>query len=94
MYTICNATHERQAEARAIAAKADIMIVIGGKSSSNSYKLYEICRKVCANTHFIQTWRDLNLSPAGNEQIIGITAGASTPKNIIEEVQNHVRADF
>ena len=92
--TICSATHERQAEAREIASKADVMIVIGGKSSSNSAKLYEICRKECANTYFIQTWRDLNLSPAGNEQIIGITAGASTPKNIIEEVQNHVRADF
>lgn len=94
MNTICNATHERQAEAKAIASKADVMIVIGGKSSSNSAKLYEICRRECANTHFIQTWRDLNLSPAGNGQIIGITAGASTPKNIIEEVQNHVRADF
>ena len=94
MNTICNATHERQAEAKAIASIADIMIVIGGKSSSNSAKLYEICKRECANTYFIQTWRDLNLSPAGNEQIIGITAGASTPKNIIEEVQNHVRADF
>lgn len=94
MNTICNATHERQAEAKAIASRADIMIVIGGKSSSNSAKLYEICKRECANTYFIQTWRDLNLSPAGNEQIIGITAGASTPKNIIEEVQNYVRADF
>ena len=94
MNTICNATHERQAEAKAIAAEADIMIVIGGRSSSNSAKLYEICKRECANTYFIQTWRDLNLSPAGNEQIIGITAGASTPKNIIEEVQNYVRADF
>lgn len=94
MNTICNATHERQAEAKAIASKADIMIVIGGRSSSNSAKLYEICKRECANTYFIQTWRDLNLSPAGNEQIIGITAGASTPKNIIEEVQNYVRADF
>ncbi|MBQ8054656.1 MAG: 4-hydroxy-3-methylbut-2-enyl diphosphate reductase [Lachnospiraceae bacterium] len=94
MNTICNATHERQAEAKAIASRADIMIVIGGRSSSNSAKLYEICKRECANTYFIQTWRDLNLSPAGNEQIIGITAGASTPKNIIEEVQNHVRADF
>ena len=92
--TICNATHERQSEAEAIAKVADVMIVIGGKSSSNSAKLYEICRRECANTYFIQTWRDLNLSPAGTEQIIGITAGASTPKNIIEEVQNHVRADF
>lgn len=94
MNTICNATHERQAEAGAIAAKADVMIVIGGKSSSNSAKLYDICRRECPNTYFIQTWRDLNLSPAGNEQIIGITAGASTPKNIIEEVQNSVRTDF
>ena len=94
MNTICNATHERQTEAKAIASKADIMIVIGGRSSSNSAKLYEICKRECANTYFIQTWRDLNLSPAGNEQIIGITAGASTPKNIIEEVQNYVRADF
>jgi len=92
--TICNATHERQSEAKAIAKMADVMIVIGGKSSSNSAKLYEICRRECANTYFIQTWRDLNLSPAGTEQIIGITAGASTPKNIIEEVQNNVRADF
>ena len=92
--TICNATHERQAEAEAIARRADIMIVIGGRSSSNSAKLYEICRKECANTYFIQTWRDLNLSPTGYEQIIGITAGASTPKKIIEEVLNHVRADF
>ena len=94
MNTICNATHERQTEAKAIASKADIMIVIGGRSSSNSAKRYEICKRECANTYFIQTWRDLNLSPAGNEQIIGITAGASTPKNIIEEVQNYVRADF
>ena len=92
--TICSATHERQAEAEAIAKIADIMIVIGGRSSSNSAKLYDICRMNCTRTYFIQTWRDLNLSPAGKEQIIGITAGASTPKNIIEEVQNHVRADF
>jgi len=92
--TICNATQERQTEASAIAERADVMIVIGGKNSSNSAKLYEICSKECANTQFVQTWRDLNLSPAGKEQIIGITAGASTPKNIIEEVQNNVRADF
>ena len=68
--------------------------ICNARSSSNSAKLYEICKRECANTYFIQTWRDLNLSPAGNEQIIGITAGASTPKNIIEEVQNYVRADF
>ena len=84
--TICNATHERQSEAKAIAARADIMIVIGDRSSSNSAKLYEICRKECSDTHFIQTWNDLHLTLTGAEKVIGITAGASTPKNIIEEV--------
>lgn len=92
--TICNATHERQSEAKAIAARADIMIVIGDRSSSNSAKLYEICRKECPATHFIQTWNDLHLTLTGAEKVIGITAGASTPKNIIEEVYNHVRADL
>ena len=92
--TICNATHERQSEAKAIAARADIMIVIGDRSSSNSAKLYEICRKECPETHFIQTWNDLHLTLTGAEKVIGITAGASTPKNIIEEVYNHVRADL
>jgi 4-hydroxy-3-methylbut-2-enyl diphosphate reductase len=73
---------------------ADIMIVIGDRSSSNSAKLYEICRKECSDTHFIQTWNDLHLTLTGAEKVIGITAGASTPKNIIEEVYNHVRADL
>lgn len=92
--TICNATHERQSEARSIAAHADIMIVIGDRSSSNSAKLYEICKKECLRTFFIQTWNDLHLTLTGAEKVIGITAGASTPKNIIEEVYNHVRADL
>ena len=92
--TICSATHERQSEARSIAARADIMIVIGDRSSSNSAKLYEICRKECPQTYFIQTWNDLHLTLTGAEKVIGITAGASTPKNIIEEVYNHVRADL
>ncbi|WP_130836811.1 4-hydroxy-3-methylbut-2-enyl diphosphate reductase [Lachnoclostridium sp. Marseille-P6806] len=89
--TICNATRERQEEARRIAKIADVMIVIGGRTSSNSAKLYEICRKECPNTFFIQTVEDLALELTGEEKVIGITAGASTPKNIIEEVQNHVR---
>ena len=92
--TICNATHERQSEAESIAARADVMIVIGDRSSSNSAKLFEICRKKCQRTHFIQTWKDLHLTLTGAEKVIGITAGASTPKNIIEEVYNHVRADL
>ena len=92
--TICNATEERQTEARKIAAEADVMIVIGGTHSSNTRKLYEICKNECGNTHFIQTLDDLNLELPKSVRLVGITAGASTPNNIIEEVQNYVRINF
>ena len=92
--TICNATEERQTEAKQIAAKADVMIVIGGTHSSNTRKLYEICKNECENTHFIQTLDDLNLELPKSVRLVGITAGASTPNNIIEEVQNYVRINF
>lgn len=92
--TICSATEERQAEAERIAGQVDAMIVIGGAHSSNSRKLYEICSKKCANTYFIQTLDDLHLELPKSVKLVGITAGASTPKNIIEEVQNHVRTIF
>ena len=92
--TICNATEERQTEAKKIAAEADVMIVIGGTHSSNTRKLYEICKNECENTHFIQTLDDLNLDVPKSVRLVGITAGASTPNNIIEEVQNYVRINF
>lgn len=92
--TICNATEERQTEAREIATKAQSMIVIGGTHSSNTRKLYEICKKECENTYFIQTLDDLRLELSKAASPVGITAGASTPKNIIEEVQNYVRINF
>lgn len=89
--TICNATQERQAEAREIAKEVDAMIVIGGKSSSNTAKLVEICKKECDNTIFIQTLGDLNPDDLVSVHSVGITAGASTPKQIIEEVHSNVR---
>lgn len=87
MSTICNATEERQTEAAEIAAQVDVMLVIGDKNSSNSRKLFEICSNKCDNTYFIQTADDLDLSVLQSIHNIGITAGASTPKKIIEEVQ-------
>lgn len=84
--TICNATEERQTEAREIARQADAMIVIGGKHSSNTQKLFEICRKECANTYYIQTLVDLDIRLLPSRGCVGITAGASTPNNLIEEV--------
>ena len=92
--TICNATKERQTEAERIAESVDAMIVIGDKHSSNTQKLFEICRKACNNTYYIQTLDDLNLNQLGSVETVGITAGASTPNNIIEEVQNNVGIIF
>ena len=92
--TICSATEERQLEAQQIACEADTMIVIGGRHSSNTQKLYEICRKECKNTYYIQTLVDLDTRPFQCIGCVGITAGASTPNNIIEEVHKHVRIKF
>ena len=92
--TICNATFERQNEAAQLAEIADVMIVIGDSQSSNSRKLYEICKMYCEKTYFIQTLKELHLDLPANANLVGITAGASTPKNIIEEVQNYVRTYF
>ena len=92
--TICNATEERQTEAAKIAGEVDAMIVIGGKTSSNTQKLFEICKKECENTYYIQTIKDLDLSCFKSVDNVGITAGASTPNNIIEEVQKNVRNEF
>ena len=85
--TICNATEERQTEARQIAAQVDAMIVIGGRHSSNTQKLFEICKEECTNTYYIQTLVDLDVHSMQSMSCVGITAGASTPNNIIEEVQ-------
>ena len=92
--TICSATEERQKEAAEISARVDAMIVIGGKSSSNSRKLFEICSERCKNTYFIQTKDDLECSTFQRFDYVGITAGASTPNNIIEEVQKYVRNEL
>lgn len=92
--TICSATKERQTETARIADRVDAMIVIGDKRSSNTQKLFEICKNACNNTYYIQTLDDLDLNQLGSVETVGITAGASTPNNIIEEVQNYVRINF
>ena len=92
--TICNATEERQREAKNIAGEVDTMLVVGGRHSSNTQKLFEICKKECGNTYYIQTPVDLDSEMFQCSSYVGITAGASTPKKIIEEVQEHVRIKF
>ena len=92
--TICSATKERQEEAYDIAKRVDAMIVIGDKRSSNTRKLFEICSNACADTYYIQTLDDLDMNQLRSVETVGITAGASTPNNIIEVVQNNVRINF
>ena len=92
--TICNATEERQTEARQIAKEVDAMIVIGDKHSSNTQKLFEICNTECEKTYYIQTSKDMDYSLLKSINNVGITAGASTPNNIIEEVSKNVRNEL
>lgn len=84
--TICNATQVRQNEAAIIAGHSDFMIVIGDRHSSNTGKLFDICKKQCKNTILIETARELDYSKVYNADKIGVTAGASTPARIIKEV--------
>ena len=84
--TICSATSVRQSEADLIAAQSDFMIVIGDRHSSNTGKLFNICKRRCPDTVLIETAGELDLSKAQSAKQIGVTAGASTPARIIKEV--------
>lgn len=84
--TICNATSQRQSDALKLAQCSDLMIVIGGRHSSNTNKLYEICKKCCNRTYLIETADELKDISFRDDDKIGITAGASTPASIIKEV--------
>ena len=92
--TICNATEVRQTEARKVAQCSDVMIVIGDRHSSNTQKLFEICKNERKNTYYIQTSDEMDYSNIGSNNNVGITAGASTPNNIIEEVSKNVRNEL
>lgn len=91
--TICNATEERQESANKLSKEVDLMIVLGGYNSSNTTKLYEICKKNCENTYHVEKVDSSLLNMIGNENInkIGITAGASTPEYVIEEAINKMK---
>lgn len=84
--TICSATNTRQTEASNIAKVVDIMLIIGGKNSSNTQKLYDVCIKYCKETYKIETVEELPTININKIKKIGITAGASTPEWVIEEV--------
>ena len=84
--TICNATHVRQEETREMSKKKDTMIIIGGKNSSNTRKLFDIASENCSNTLICENINDLDLSLVKGS--VGIMAGASTPKNVIDDIKS------
>lgn len=84
--TICSATRDRQEEALKISREADLMIVVGDRKSSNTKKLFEICKSNCKDTYYIQNVKELPDLASQPGICVGITAGASTPKHIIQEV--------
>ena len=84
--TICNATKDRQDSCAELASRVDAMIVVGGKNSSNTKKLYEIASRYCKSSYFVQNADELELHCIKKYNKIGIIAGASTPEWIIEEV--------
>ena len=84
--TICSATFDRQSEADSLARQSDLMLVIGGRHSSNTTKLYHICKQRCEQTYLIESAAELPVEAVRRAERIGITAGASTPASIIKEV--------
>ena len=88
--TICNATEERQTEARAIAEQVDAMIVIGGRNSSNTQKLLETCRLRCKRSVLVETPEDVPSDLAEADDRVALTAGASTPQWLLEQVRARI----
>ena len=89
--TICNATFENQDAARKLAKKADVMIVIGGKNSSNTKQLYNISKEFCDDSYLIESENELRKEWFKNKEICGVTAGASTPNWIIENIIGKIK---
>jgi len=89
--TICSATHRRQEEVLRLAQKTDLMIIIGSPTSANSTRLYQISKKINQKTYFIDSPQEIKKKFFKTNKVIGISAGASTPKRIIESVIESVR---
>lgn len=84
--TICDATKKRQDACIELASRSDVMLIVGGKNSSNTKKLFELSRKVCSNTFYIENYREIPYKYIDKNTKVGVSAGASTPDWIIEEV--------
>src|SRR5499433_3396820 len=90
--TICSATRDRQDAARALAGLVDVFYIIGGKHSSNSIKLLAVCQEQCARSFLIETEEEINPADLDGAQRVGVTAGASTPNWLIEQIVKRLRS--
>lgn len=90
--TICDATSIRQEEATELAAVADVMVVVGGKNSSNTNKLVKICKDRDTETHLIEEIEEINLAWFEGKRKIGVTGGASTPMEFVDQVGEYIAA--
>jgi 4-hydroxy-3-methylbut-2-enyl diphosphate reductase len=89
--TICSATRDRQDAARALAGLVDVFYIIGGKHSSNSIKLLAVCQEQCAKSFLIETQDEIDPADLKGANRVGVTAGASTPNWLIEQVVNRLK---
>lgn len=90
--TICNATSIRQSESAELAAKADVMIVVGGRNSANTRRLAEVCRQIQPRTYHIEVAAELDPAWLEGASSVGVTSGASTPDWVISEVAEKISA--
>ncbi len=88
--TICSATEHRQEAAIEVASKVEVMIVVGGKNSANTTRLYHLCKEICPKTYHIETEAELDPDMFLNVEKVGLTAGASTPNDLLEKVREYI----
>ncbi len=90
--TVCKPTKERQTAAVEMAREADVVIVVGGRSSNNTRELVKTCERYCARVHHVQTEADIRPEWFEGATVVGLTAGTSTPDDVIERVEARIRA--
>ena len=89
--TVCRPTKQRQAAAIDLASQADVVIVVGGASSNNTRELVETCVRYCARVHHVQSEADLSVDWFLGTETVGLTAGTSTPDDVVDRVESRIR---
>jgi 4-hydroxy-3-methylbut-2-enyl diphosphate reductase len=89
--TVCSPTKERQSAAIEMAREADVVVVVGGRSSNNTRELVKTCERYCGRVHHVQTDADVHAEWFGAAEVVGLTAGTSTPDDVIDRVEARIR---